>query len=95
MKVGAYMDKRSKNGTQGYCVQPRIWNAVLPSWTMEDGKITQIKLYPVSLGQELPRSRKGRPVLSYDEKWLEYLAELSRPYGTQIEIQDGVGYVKL
>ena len=95
MKVGAYMDKRSKNGTQGYCVQPRIWNAVLPSWTMEDGKITQIKLYPVSLGQELPRSQKGRPVLSYDEKWLEYLAELSRPYGTQIEIQDGVGYVKL
>lgn len=93
MKVGEYMDKRSKNGTQGYCVQPQIWNAVMAAWTMEDGKLTQVQLHPISLGQELPRSQKGRPVLSKDEKWLNYLADLSKPYGTNIEIKDGVGYI--
>ena len=30
-----------------------------------------------------------------DEKVLEYLAGLSKPYGTDIEIKDGVGYIKL
>lgn len=94
MKVGEYMDKRSKNGTQGFCVKPEIWNAVMPSWTMEDGRITEVQLHPISLGQELPRSQKGRPMLSHDEKWLEYLADLSKPYGTTIEIKDGVGYIK-
>ncbi len=92
-KVGAFMDNRSKNGTRGYAVMPEIWNAVLPSWTMEDGRITQLKLYPISLGQNLPRSQKGCPVLSADESWLRYLQELSAPYGTKIEIKDGVGTV--
>ena len=62
--------------------------------TMEDGRITEVQLHPVNLGMELPRSQKGRPVLSHDESWLEYLAKLSKPYGTNIEIKDGVGYIK-
>ncbi len=95
LKIGAFMDNRSKNGTRGYAVLPEIWNAVLPSWTIEDGKITQVKLYPISLGQNLPRSQKGRPVLSHDEQWLHYLQELCQPYGTKIEIEDGVGTIVL
>ena len=89
------MDKRSNNGTTGYGVLPEIWNAVMPSWTMEDGKLTELKLYPIELGQKLSRWQKGCPVLSGSEETLQYLADLSKPYGTQIEIRDGVGYVKL
>ena len=94
-KVGAYMDRRSNNGTTGYGVMPEIWNAVLPSWTMVDGKITEVKLYPIELGQKLPRCQKGCPVLNGSEETLQYLADLSKPYGTDIEIRDGVGYVVL
>lgn len=94
-KVGAYMDERSANGTRGYCVQWPIWNAVLPSWTMEDGKLTEVKLYPFDLGMKLPRSQKGVPVLNGDEETLRYLQKLSEPFGTQIDIEDGVGTIRL
>ena len=94
-KVGAYMNERSANGTRGYGTMPEIWNAIMPSWTMEDGKITEVKLYTVDLHMEKNRAQKGLPELNYSEKWLQYLADLSKPYGTEIEIRDGVGYVKL
>lgn len=94
-KVGAYMDARSGNGTKGYCVQWPIWNAVLPSWTMEAGKITELKLYPVELGQHLHRAQKGLPVLNQSAETLQYLQKLCEPFGTRIEIRDGVGYVQL
>ena len=94
-KVGAYMDDRSANGTKGYCVQWPIWNAVLPSWTMEDGRLTELKLYPIELGMDKPRSQKGLPVLNYSNETLEYMQKLCATYGTEIEIVDGVGTVKL
>ena len=94
-KVGAYMDERSHNGTTGYGVLPEIWLSVMAGWEMEDGVVKEIKLYPISLGMERVRSQKGVPVMTGDEKVLEYLAGLSKPYGTEIEIKDGVGYIKL
>jgi len=94
-KVGAYMDERSANGTKGYCVQWPIWNAVLPAWTMEDGKITEVKFYPIDLGMALPRSRKGVPVLNGNEETLAYLQDISRRYHTEITIENGVGTLVL
>ncbi len=93
-KVGAYMDNRSKNGTAGYGVLPEIWLSVMAGWTMEDGKLTEIQLYPVTLNMEMPRSRKGLPVLLQDNEVLNYLADLSAPFGTEIEVRDGVGYIR-
>lgn len=95
MKVGSYMDNRSKNGTVGFGVLPEIWHAVMAAWTMEDGKITQVQLYPVELGMERQRSQKGVPRMSHDEKTLSYLNELCKPYGTEIRIENGVGYIDL
>jgi len=94
-KVGAYMDNRSKNGTTGYGVQPNIWLSVMAGWTMEDGKLTGIQLYPITLNMTLPRSRKGLPALLQDDEVLNYLAELSAPFGTKIEVCDGVGYIRI
>ena len=94
MKVGEYMDLRSKNGTAGYGTLWEIWNSVMAAWTMEDGKITEVQLYPVTLNMERPRAQKGKPVMNKSEKTLKYLAELSKPYGTEIEIVDGVGYIR-
>ena len=63
----------------------------MAGWTMEDGHVTEIKLYPISLGMTEKRPQKGVPVLTGDENVLSYLAELSKPYGTEMEIKDGVG----
>ena len=53
----------------------------MAGWTMEDGHLTEIKLYPISLGMK-KKAAKGVPVLTGDENVLSYLAELSKPYGT-------------
>jgi poly-gamma-glutamate synthesis protein (capsule biosynthesis protein) len=95
MKVGAYMNERSNNGTTGYCVLPEIWNAVMAAWTMEDDQVTEVQLYPVELGQNLPRSQKGVPVMNGSEETLQYLQSLSDPYGTKIEIKDGMGIIRV
>lgn len=94
-KVGAYMDARSKNGTAGYGVLPEIWFSVMAGWEMEDGAVKEIKLYPISLGMERVRSQKGVPVMTGDENVLKYLAELSEPYGTKMEIRNGIGYIRI
>lgn len=93
-KVGAYMDQRSKNGTRGYPTQEDIWRSVMAAWTMENGKITQVRLHPISLGMNQPRTRRGTPVPG-SESVLQHLAELSRPFGTQMRIEKGTGYIGL
>ncbi len=94
-KIGAFMEERSKKGTVGYGVQENIWRSVLASWVMEKGQIKEIVLTPIEMGLLARRSQKGLPRLSGDESTLEYLASLSEEYGTKIEIEDGLGYIRL
>ena len=94
-KVGSYMDNRSKTGTVGYGVLENIWRAVMAAWDMEDGKITQVQLYPITLGLHDKRPHKGLPRMSGSEETLRYLQQLSEPYGTKIRIENGVGYIDL
>lgn len=94
-KVGAYMDNRSKNGTVGYGTLPQIWKAVMAGFTMEDGKLTGVTLHPIDLGMGTPRYLIGWPRLEEGNETLSYLADLSKPYGTEIRIEDGTGYIDL
>lgn len=94
-KVGAYMDDRSNHGTRGYGTLPPIWFSVLPSWTVEDGQVREILLYPITLGMDLPRSRKGLPSLTQDPIALEHLRTLCQPYGTQIDLEAGIGVIRI
>lgn len=93
--VGAYMDKRSNHGTRGYVVQPNIWFAVMAGFTAEDGKITEIQLYPITLNMGTPRGRLGWPCLMKDKSVLEYLQKLSEPFGTKLEIEEGKAIIRL
>lgn len=93
--VGEYMSDRSKNGTRGYIVQPNIWRSVMAGLSVEDGEITQVKLYPISLGMGLPRSQIGVPRLTKENDVLEYLKQLSKPFGTRFCIENGVARIDL
>lgn len=95
MKVGAYMDNRSRNDTIGFPVMPNIWRAVIASWEMTDGKLSAIKLHPIDLSMKAKRSQRGLPRLSQDEDTLKYLQSLSEAYGTKINIENGVGTILL
>ena len=93
--VGAYMNQRSADGTRGYCVLENIWRSVMAAFTAEDGKVTQIQLYPIDMQMGAPRSKMGIPHLAENDDVLKYLAEISEPFGTKITIRDNVGYIDL
>ena len=95
IKVGAYMDNRSRNDTIGFPVMPNIWRAVIASWEMTNGKLGAIKLHPIDLSMKAKRSQRGLPRLSQDEDTLKYLQSLSEAYGTKINIENGVGTILL
>lgn len=94
-RVGEYMNNRSKNGTVGYPAMPDIWRAFAAGWTLEDGRITEMKLYPIELGMHASRAQRGWPRLSRSVETLEKIRELSAELNTKVEIRDGVGYVTL
>ncbi|MNI55544.1 Capsule biosynthesis protein CapA [compost metagenome] len=88
-------DQRGQNDTRGMAANPRIWQAFLPRWTMEKGRITEITLHPVELGFGQSRYRRGWPELTASDEALVDLQRLSKPLGTTIQITDGIGAVVL
>ena len=94
-RVGEYMKKKKKNGTVGYPAMPDIWRAFAASWTLEDGRITEMKLYPIELGMHASRAQRGWPRLSRSQETLEQICDLSAELNTEVQIRDGVGYVTL
>lgn len=94
-RVGEYMDNRSKGGTVGYPAMPDIWQAFAAGWTMQDGKIQDVKLYPLELGMHASRAQRGWPRLSYSTATLEKIRALSAKLNTEVLIEDGIGKVVL
>jgi len=76
----------------------KYWISVVPFMEFKGDKLSSLKLYPVELGQDKPRSQRGRPMFVGEEEGAEIvgiMAKLSDPYGTEISIEKGVGTVKL
>ena len=94
-KVGAYMSNRSRNDTIGFPTMNNIWRAVVPSWTIENGRLTSVTCYPIELGMGKSRAQRGIPRLSRDEDTLLYLKALSERYGTVMTIKDGAAHLTL
>lgn len=60
-------------------------------------KLTGLKLYPL-MHVHQPRSQQGLPLQETGEaakKLIEYVAELSLPFNTKIELKDGIGVIKI
>jgi poly-gamma-glutamate capsule biosynthesis protein CapA/YwtB (metallophosphatase superfamily) len=77
---------------------PEAWESVIPVLAFRGRDLAGIDLHPVSLGFERPSTLRGRPVLPAPEhaaKILEDLVRLSKPFGTRIELQDGIGTIQL
>ena len=89
-------EKRSDHGRKGLYYSRVMFEAVVPYWEAEDGKLRKLKLLPVELGFGKKRSVGGWPAPDAHSGILERLAEMSLPYGTKIEIgSDGTGTVLL
>jgi len=96
--VADFNDARYKNDTEGFPALVENWESVIAMPVFTGHSLTELRLYPISLGYGLPRQVRGRPLLAdqeLGEKIIGYLRERSAPFGTEIEMRRGVAYVKL
>jgi poly-gamma-glutamate capsule biosynthesis protein CapA/YwtB (metallophosphatase superfamily) len=66
-----------------------FWEAVVPVCRFEDGRLAELALHPVELGQKRPRPERGSPRLApaeHGRRILARLAEMSAGYGTRLAI---------
>jgi hypothetical protein len=65
----------------------------------EGGKLKEVRIYPVDLGQTpRPGSQVGiprRPTPEVAKKILDEVIEYSKPFGTKIEVESGVGVIRV
>jgi len=62
--------------------------------TFRGDEMIELRLYPIELGWKQPRSQRGTPRIAPEalgRKIIERLADLSRPFGTVIEYEGGIG----
>jgi poly-gamma-glutamate capsule biosynthesis protein CapA/YwtB (metallophosphatase superfamily) len=82
----------------GFARQRRFWQSVLPRLTFERDRLTAVELFPLTLGFDNPPYQRGTPRLARGPEAAAILgtvAALSLPYGTVIDIQEGVGRIRL
>jgi poly-gamma-glutamate synthesis protein (capsule biosynthesis protein) len=98
----AYDTRQKAEAKPGYPKTPwfvddrKYWISVVPVMAFEGDNLTELKLYPIDLGQHKPRSQRGKPILANRElaiEILEIIRKLSKPYGTDIINEDGIGTV--
>ncbi|WP_303657574.1 CapA family protein [Haladaptatus caseinilyticus] len=87
-----------ENQRTGFLADAAFWETILPVCHFQEGRLQDITLYPVDLGYEQPRPRRGRPVLATETKAseiLETVVSLSEPYGTEIAIDGEIGRINV
>jgi len=84
--------------------EPDYWESVVAECVYEEEELAQLRLYPITLGYDAnkpmkeQRTKAGTPRLADEalgKKIIETLDRLSSRYGTEIELRNGVGIVKL
>jgi poly-gamma-glutamate capsule biosynthesis protein CapA/YwtB (metallophosphatase superfamily) len=96
--VADFNAARYANDTRGFPVQREIWESVVALPTFEGKRLAALELVPISLGFGTPTTERGRPRLAQGEladKILGDLVERSAPFGTQIEVRNGRGFVRV
>lgn len=83
-------DKRIEaGGDKSFPANANIWESVIAVPEYNQGQLTKILLHPITLGFGESRTHRGRPRLASVKLGKEIittgLAELSKPYGTEIK----------
>lgn len=94
---GEFQDVRIEDMGGGFPADPAYWESVLAVTEYEGGALSEIRLYPITLGHGLDRAVRGRPLLAdagLGAEILSEMADLSGAFGTTLIIEDGVGVVR-
>lgn len=94
-----YYDARIEASPTGSWPGNRLfWESVVAVPRFSDGRLTEIRLHPITLGFGLARPQRGRPLAAKGElarKIIGDLQRLSEVFGTRIEFENGIGVVRL
>lgn len=85
-----------QNLERSFPADDRYWESVLPICDFDGDRLRAIALYPLALGFKKPVWERGIPRLASGaqaDATLRRFADLSEPFGTRINIADGVGHV--
>ena len=91
-----FYDARTQKGTRGFLGDPVYWEGVVARCEYRKGGLARVTLHPIDLGYGRPRSQRGRPTLAEGAsvlKSLERVRKLSRPFGVELVVNDGVGVI--
>ncbi len=94
---GDYLDTRSGGASRAFAADPVFWRSVVAVCNYSGGGLKEVLLYPIDMGYGRPIPQRGRPVLSEGEvaqQTLTWLQDVSKPFGTEITIADGVGVIR-
>jgi poly-gamma-glutamate synthesis protein (capsule biosynthesis protein) len=92
--AGDHADARFRLGTVGFPASPIWYESVIAVPAFKGTRLVGLKLYPIDLGQKLPRSQRGTPRLADEptgRRIIERLARLSAPLETTIVYENGIG----
>jgi poly-gamma-glutamate synthesis protein (capsule biosynthesis protein) len=95
---GDVFRSRYDNDKKGFPTDKKYWESLMPICRYEDGHLTAIDIYPVTLGLGEPSYRRGRPRLAqHDEAAtiLDRFASLSEGFGTKVRRQGDMATVEL
>ena len=77
---------------------PNLYESVIAVTHFRDGRLTEVRLYPIDLGVAATGAARGVPHMAdaaTGARILERLQRLSAPFGTRIEIAKGVGLIRI
>lgn len=83
---------------RGFLTDRGFWESVVPICEFDADGCSTIDLYPIELGFDEPRSRRGLPTPAGPDagrRIIDSLAGLSEPYGTDVEWEEPRGIVRL
>ncbi|MBP3376558.1 MAG: CapA family protein [Clostridia bacterium] len=87
--VHALLEKRSKGFKIGLMEDKKMLETIIPLWeTDEKGDLVSLKFMPVELGRKCKKSDEGLPRQAKDLGLVERLAEISKPYGVEMTVED-------
>lgn len=89
------LEKRSNGFTRGLMEDARMRETVIPCWECDkDKKLTSLVMLPVTAAKGTGYHLEGLPQPSQDLSFVEKFAEMSKPYGVEMELKDGLIYCK-
>jgi poly-gamma-glutamate capsule biosynthesis protein CapA/YwtB (metallophosphatase superfamily) len=91
-----FLDARTDKDTKAHPAHSEYWESVIAVCDFQDGQLQKVELHPIDLGFKRPRSQRGRPLLAdstVGEKILSDMDRLSKPWGTRIARNAGVGVI--